>query len=390
MRVADASPGRLNLLVHAVALATLPLCHGALAQESGNAASGALEEVIVTGRYTVNDRLDTATGLGLSLQETPQSVSILTFQRIEDQNLDSLTDAVMNAPGTSAKEGDSSRYFFSSRGFSIDNYQIDGVPMLWQGGGDAGETQTNLMIFERVEVVRGATGLLTGVGEPSASLNLVHKTASSTELFGRVSASTGRWDTYGVSADVGSRLNASGSIRGRAIVKYQQGESHTDLLESETSVYYGTVDADLTDTTLLRLGASYQDNDPTASTWGGLPSWYADGSRSDWSRSKTIGADWTRWASTNKNYFVHLIQQLSASWEAKFYVNVAKNDAELNLLYLYGHPDRNTGLGMGGSPYNARTERHQTVAGVQLAGDYSLFGRQHELVAGFQYSRQDF
>lgn len=46
-----------------------------------------VEEVVVQGRYVVNDRLDTATGLGLTLQETPQSFSIMTFQRIEDQDL---------------------------------------------------------------------------------------------------------------------------------------------------------------------------------------------------------------------------------------------------------------------------------------------------------------
>ena len=86
-----------------------------------------IEEVVIYGSYVVNDRLDTATGLGLTLQETPQSVSIMTFQRIEDQNLQSLTDIVRNAAGVSAINTDSSRDQYSARGFEIENYQLDGV-----------------------------------------------------------------------------------------------------------------------------------------------------------------------------------------------------------------------------------------------------------------------
>ena len=146
---------------------------------------GSMEEIVVTGRFTTNDRVDTATGLGLTLQETPQSVSVMTWQRISDQNLRSLTDVVNNAPGVSAKGLDSSRQRFAARGFAIDNYQIDGVPMAWSSGGDAGETQSDMSLYERIEVVRGATGLLTGAGNPSASINLVRKHADSRELTAR-------------------------------------------------------------------------------------------------------------------------------------------------------------------------------------------------------------
>ena len=56
------------------------------------------------GTYTTNDKLDSATGLGLSILETPQSVSVMTFERLQDQNLRSLTDVVIHASGVSAKE----------------------------------------------------------------------------------------------------------------------------------------------------------------------------------------------------------------------------------------------------------------------------------------------
>jgi len=241
----------------------------AQAQDRPSPRKEGIEEIVVSSSYTTNDKLDSATGLGLSIQETPQSVSVMTFQRMQDQGLTSLTDVVNNAAGISAKERDSSRDFYSARGFNIDNYQIDGVPMAWSSGGDAGETQTDTALYERVEVVRGATGLLTGAGSPAASINLVRKHADSKEFTGLTSVGISRWDNYNAMVDLSTPLNTSGSVRGRAVVNYEDGDSYMDLLGIKKSVFYATMDADLTDSTLLRVGGSYQDNDPTASTWGG-------------------------------------------------------------------------------------------------------------------------
>src|SRR5262245_50011092 len=69
-----------------------------------------IEEVSIVSTYTTADRLDTATGLGLTIAETPQSVTVMTFERILDQNLRSLSDVVDNAAGVSSKELDSSRH----------------------------------------------------------------------------------------------------------------------------------------------------------------------------------------------------------------------------------------------------------------------------------------
>src|SRR5690606_20272141 len=99
-----------------------------------------------------------------------------------------------------------------------------------------------------------------------------------------------------------------------------------------------------------RAGFSYQDNDPTASTWGGLPTWYDDGTRTNWSRSKTIGAHWTRWASTNRNYFATALHEINDRWDVRIDYNNSRNDAELNLLYLFGTPNRETGGGLFPSP----------------------------------------
>lgn len=348
-----------------------------------------LEEVTVTGKYTISERIDTATGLGLTLHETPQSVSVITSDRIADQHLRSLTDVVNNAPGISARGLDSSRQTYSARGFLIDNYQLDGVPIAWAGGGEAGETLSDTALYERIEVVRGATGLLTGAGNPSASINLVRKHANSETLTGTTSVSVGRWDTYRVTADVSNALTGDGSVRGRLVVNYEDGDSFRDLAGDTKEVFYGTIDVDLTSRTLFRMGASYQDNDPTASTWGGLGSWYSDGSRTDWGRSTTVGADWTSWASTVENYYAELVHEFGNDWRAKISVNHNINAGDLDLVFLFGVIDRETGLGLNASPYRADTEREQTNISFQLSGTYALFGREHDLTVGAIDSSED-
>ena len=81
-----------------------------------------------TGSYTTGSA-HSATGLNLSLKETPQSISLVTEQLMLDQNLRTLTDVVNSATGISSKEKDSTRFGYSARGFSIESYQVDGMPI---------------------------------------------------------------------------------------------------------------------------------------------------------------------------------------------------------------------------------------------------------------------
>ncbi|WP_417462321.1 TonB-dependent siderophore receptor [Kordiimonas sp.] len=364
------------------------ITHPLLAEDMSDEGDENIEEIVVKGAYTTNELLDSATGLGLSPQETPQSVSVMTFQRIEDQDLRSLSDIVINAVGVSAKELDSTRYSFSARGFSIQNYQLDGVPLAWSPGGDSGETLQDTALYERIEIVRGATGLLTGAGDPSASINLVRKTANSRDFKGFIVADGGSWNTYGILADVATPLNSDGSIRGRLVARYREGDSFRDWGSDKKTVLYGVIEADVSDDLLLRAGASYQDNSPLGTTWGGLPAWFADGSQASWDRKKTIAPDWSFWASETSNYFATLDYNFSADWRAKVSFNRNETSADLKLLYLYGVPDRETGIGLGASPYRADTKSDQNSIDFQIQGAFSLFGRRHELVFGGLHSKQ--
>lgn len=376
---------RLLPVATAVSLAIVTMSSNAFAQEQH---SKPVERLEVKGSYTVNEVVDTATGLGLTLRETPQSVSVLTEQRMRDQNMNTLLDTVKHSVGVSSNELDNVRSSFRARGFEVSNYQIDGVPIAWSLAGDAGETVADVSLYERVEFVRGATGLLTGAGDPSASINLVRKHANSTDLTGYMNVAAGRWGKHQVTADVSNGLNDSGSIRGRVVGKYVKGDSYWDQYEEDTSVLYGVLEADLTNSTLLRVGASYQNRDPKAATWGALPGVFSDGSLAVWDRSKTSGADWTRWETTNTNYFVNINHAFSNGWQLVANYNRMEYEKDSKLLYISGPLDKETGSGLNVQRYRAYGETKQDSFDIQLKGDYQLFSQQHEFVVGAISSKQ--
>ncbi|MET0582915.1 MAG: TonB-dependent siderophore receptor, partial [Pseudoxanthomonas sp.] len=311
-------------------------------------------------------------------------------QRMEDQNLRSVTDIVNNVTGVSVNQYESNRAGFTSRGFDIDNLQIDGIPTTYEQAWSAGEVAGSLATYERVDVVRGATGLMTGAGNPSAAINLVRKHADSKEVTGSIEAGVGSWNERRVMGDVSTPLNASGTVRARVVGEYAQGDSWTDYLKNKKQTVYATVSADLTPQTLLSAGYSHQDTEANAPMWGSLPYWYSDGTRTNWDRSKTTAADWTRWPSTYGNGFVNLEHRLDNGWKLRATYNHSERKGDSWLLYLSGMPDRVTGAGMSDFSGSYSTTTKQSDIGLHAGGPLTLAGRQHELAFGAMRMKQDF
>lgn len=71
----------------------------------------------------------------MTQRDIPQSVSIVSQQRMEDQQLQTLGDVMDNTLGISKSQADSDRSSYYSRGFQIDNYMVDGIrPILNPAG----------------------------------------------------------------------------------------------------------------------------------------------------------------------------------------------------------------------------------------------------------------
>nr|WP_193987552.1 TonB-dependent siderophore receptor [Lelliottia steviae] len=378
-----------SLLPTATAVSLALLSNSAFAAEQTNKKdTDPIEKITVNGKYIVNENIDTATGLGLSIRETPQSVTVFTAERIRDQDLDTIIDAVDNTVGLSSSKMDNVRNTMQSRGFNVSNYQIDGVPLSWSLAGDSGETSADVAIYERVEFVRGATGLLTGAGDPSASINLVRKRARNTDLTGYVDASIGSWNKKELTLDIANGLNDSGTVRGRVVAKVVDSESYIDLYEENKNIFYGVLETDLTPDTTLRVGASYQNSDPHGPVWGALPAYYTDGTAAEWDDSKTTALDWTRWETTHKNYFATVEHLFSNGWQLTANYNHSKYDKESRLFYVSGALDKDTGAGLTGQRYFAFGSTEQDSVDVQLKGQYTLFEQSHDFVVGALYSKQ--
>lgn len=318
--------------------------------------------------------------LELSLRETPQSVVVVTRQQIADRNLQSLQDVTDTVAGFNSPTWDTERTYITVRGFEVDYYRIDGIPTDYSG-----DVQQNMAIYDRVEIVRGANGLTTGAGSPAASIDLVRKHADSDAFTGRVDLSAGRWDRYRGTADVQSPLNADGSVRGRVVASYEDKDSFRDYYSKTSGLLYGIVDADFGDATHGYVGVNTQRNDGRGTTWGGVPAFFSDGSRTDFSRSASFTPRWARGVADTTNAFAGLTHRFGN--DAQLHVEYSHQRFETDwksvLFGYYQYPDKDTGLGLSsnyGGRYPALTTQDSLDAYVNLP--LTLWGREHELVAG--------
>ncbi len=181
----------------------------------GDGRAQELEHIYVTGTSVKNyteSANKAALKMILSQRETPQAVTVITNQMMQDWQTVNIDEILEHATGFYAKRGASlDRTRFSVRGGDVNLIQIDGVQQF--PGGRRPNVNGDAVAYERVEIVRGANGLLTGVGDPTATVNLVRKRATSDEFKGSVAVSAGSWDNYRAEVDVASGLNQEGSIR---------------------------------------------------------------------------------------------------------------------------------------------------------------------------------
>lgn len=390
-------PHRLSAAVlSALCLAAAP---AAVAETAADPTT--LDKVVVKGEraegYSVR-RTSAGTRFDLAPREIPQSVSIISHQRIEDQQLDDIIDVLGNTTGVTSTQSDSERTEFYARGFYIDAYQFDGLPTQMVQNWSYGDSGLDLALYDRVEVVRGATGLLSGAGNPSASVNLIRKHADSAELTGSVSVNVGSWGRTRTIVDVGSALNASGTVRGRVIGSYLDTDAQMDRYNQRKTLGYAVIDADLTPDTQLSVGYDYQQKRANGATWGGFPMLYSDGSATPYDESFNASPNWTYWDTTSKRAFATLQHAFSNGWKFKIGATHDETKADDKLFYPAYNDwttgasnfDKTTGAGISPSAGFYNTERKVTGVDGYVDGPFQLFGREHQFMAGLSYNKREY
>lgn len=385
-------PFRTLALALSLALAS-PLLHAddtttAADQTKVKNLEGVQTTATVTGdgdSYTTK-AVDSATRLPLSLRETPQSVSVVTEQQMKDFNLTNVNAVLDSTTGVNVERVETDRTYYTARGFDVTNFLVDGVGLPFANGEQEGDIDTAL--YERVEVLRGANGMLSFTGNPSATINFVRKRPTA-DYEGSIGLTVGSWDNRRLDVDLSGPLNDSKSVRGRFIAADQDTDSYLDRYNLRKQVLGGIVEADVTDSTLLTAGVTYQKNKTHGGMWGALPLYNTDGTPTDYDRSTSTSADWSRWNVADTRAFVELEQKLGADWSIKGSLNYRRIAEDSDLFYVYGTPDAQTGLGLYSYPSAYTSKERQYFADVYASGPVELFDRTHQLVIGANWAEDN-
>jgi len=380
-------------LRHTFALSSLVLAMGfqAYAQEvqpDSNASNAEehIEEILIIG--VRSDRVSQgATGLTMELNETPQSISVVTSELIKNFAANSVDDALRMATGITVEKGETNRTSYTSRGFDIKSTQIDGVGLPNSWGLVTGAVDS--YGFEEIEVIRGANGQLTGVGNSAGTLNYVRKRPTN-DNEGEVGLTLGSYDLKRLQADYSLLLTDSGSWAARFIAVVEDKESYLDGLEDERTYLSAIVDGQLTDNSALTFGASYQDTDSDGVMWGGLVYNYSDGTQAEWDVSASPTQDWTSWDTTKFDAFIEYLYEFDNEWEVKATYTRQDSEDQGELFYVYaltGTIDVDTNLGLYGNPGAWDGEFSANLFDVTSKGSYRLFGQEHELTVGASISK---
>jgi outer membrane receptor for ferric coprogen and ferric-rhodotorulic acid len=363
------------------------------------------DEIVVTGArtegssdYTIPGQT-TATRLNLTLRQTPQSVSVVTRAQIEDFQLNDVNTLLATVPGINVQAGETDRVYFSARGFDIQTFQVDGIGVPFAFGIQTGSIDT--AFYDHIEVVRGAPGLLSSTGNPSAVVNFIRKRPTK-DLQVRASGQYGSFDQYRGEADLSVPITKDGSVRARAVGAYQDGDSHLDRYGLRRWVGYGIVEADLGANTTVSAGYGHQDHKSRGAMWGAIPITYSDGTPLDFARSSNVAPDWSSWNVIDRQIFGDITHRFGNGWVARASAIRRATDENNTLFYVYGNPLRNDADGIGIDPATGfqvgiqsypgkfrATTRNLTME-AYIAGPVTFLGREHEINIGVNRSAQEY
>jgi outer membrane receptor for ferric coprogen and ferric-rhodotorulic acid len=319
-----------------------------------------------------------ATGLDLSLRETPQSITVVDRQRIDDFALTNVNDLLEQTVGVTVQRNETDRTDYAARGFAITNLQVDGIglPLVSALDGDL-----DTILYERVDVVRGANAIMTGVGNPSATINYLRKRPTD-KFQANASVYGGSFDMWRAEGDVSGPLDASGSLRARIIGAHEERNSYLDYNKVNRNVVGGLLAWDVAPGLTATVGYSRQNNRAKGILWGALPLIYSDGSRIDYPRSASPSAPWTYANTINQSAFGELTYQLGGDWSVRGVFTYNDLDSHALRLYATGTPDPDTGLGIVAYSGFYPTRNRQYLIDGYASGSVELFGGRHQIAFG--------
>ena len=339
------------------------------------------EHVVVEGRefgYKA-DTNSTAMRMEMTQLETPGQVAVIDETVIDEQRASTLGEVLQNDASVSAGGTSRNRERFSLRGFELSS--SDGF--LRDGHQHWSHYRQPIELLERVEVLKGPSGLLYGKSEPGGLVNMVSKKPT-TETQVSLSQDIGSNDYSRTVLDVSGALNEEQTLRARAVVSKQSDSSwrqYADGTKPQTERAVGAlvVEYDLTDA--IMLSAHYDRTQDNGSVDSGA--YLVDGSaaRSD----QTIwDAQWSNIDNDVENYGINIHAQVTD----KVNVKAGYNRQYFKRFDVESYPkfDKYDQDGTIKHKGNERSDHWVfDTAYVDVTTDFSLFGTDNTFLVGANY-----
>ena len=335
-----------------------------------------LSEVVVIGsRY--NSNVSVASKAPLTRREIPASLSVVTAQRMEDQNLTTLADALGQVTGVTINSNSESTHQYRSRGFLL-GMMNDGLPASQAA---SGVIQLDNAVYERVEVLRGPAGLFKGSAELGGSINLVSKAALDSFAL-NASASGGSWGSKRFTVDATGPLLSDGGLRARFVGVLDDRDHFARTRESERRVGYARLDWDVSSATSLSAQFAAQ-ADRGFGDYSGLPT-YTDGRLMHVPRSTNVAQSWNRAIDDVLDAAVTARHQWSERWNVSARAWHREHDARFDgSSPRSGVRPTDMTLLIGRQGSDVATDWFGVDVFAQ--GSFSWLGREHSLTLGYNY-----
>jgi outer membrane receptor for ferric coprogen and ferric-rhodotorulic acid len=318
-----------------------------------------------------------------ALKDIPQSVSVMTRQQIDDQALVSLKDVVNNTTGVVGTQGVGPGLVISARGFQIDSWQYDGVSIVRNNYSLGNWANEDLVFYDRMEVLRGASGLFEGAGSPGGSINLVRKRGQAQPTV-TVTGKAGSWNHFGLQLDAGGPLNADGSLRGRVVIDEDRSDSFIDSVWSRTRSLYAALDYDISAATTVGVGIANKDS-KSRPMFVGLPR-KSDGADIGLPRSTYTGSWWNRAENEQTTFFADLNHRFNERWSAKVAL-VRLEEKNVSVHQRLTDSPAADGSGITYRDFAVDFKNHQTGIDAFVNGAFDAFGMQHDIIVGANYAK---
>ena len=191
------------------------------------------------------DATSTATKTATALIDTPQAITVVTRDQINDQALISINDVVRYVPGAGYAQGEGNRDTVVLRGIaSTADFFTDGVR-------DDTQYYRDFYNIERVEVLKGPNAMIFGRGGSGGLINRVTRQAG-WGVQNELRAAVGSDDFYRVTGDVNHVVSDRLAVRLTGL--YEDSGSYRDGVEFKKFGLNPTATFRLDANTLVQLG----------------------------------------------------------------------------------------------------------------------------------------